>query len=149
MTRPLPQAFAYILPLAQELLERLYSAEKDVILKFLPKESMGTRFQQGTIIVFYQTRSQRKLIGESVVQEATMLNPRAVHSRFGDSVLLSEQELALYVNRYPLREDKRILAIRVGGMKRYSPPVIWPNPMTMVGCFLNPEKYRSLIAQHQ
>lgn len=135
----------YILPLSSKLILRIIDEGKRGIVKYMPRETMGSRFVKGTKIIFYETGGRGRLLGEATIKAAKMVFPKEVLSFLGSTSMLSKDELWNYVNRYPNRMKKRLLSMIVSDPLAYESPPQWTSHMSMVGRILSFSEYEELI----
>lgn len=113
----------------------------------MPKERMGTKVNRNTKIIFYESGGKKVLRGEAAVISSDSAYPRHVLEVLGDTMFLSEDEFWDYVNKYPGREEKRLLYILIDDPVHYDPPIPWKSNMTMMGVFLSSDDYRKTIQE--
>ena len=145
MNEPLSKIFAYVFPLSKELIDRILYDNKRTLTKFLHRQRMGSRFHSGMKILFYETGGPKQILAEANVLDATMMLYDNVHKIYGESVILTKQELLKYVDRYPGRINKPLLILTIDTPNSFLLPIKWEKPMTMIGRILSSDEYKRLV----
>ncbi len=143
--RLLAQAYAYVMPLPDTVIQRVLHEGRTVILKYLGWPSMAGRFRRDTIIILYQTHSERLLVGEVRVKTAELMRLSGAKELYGNSIAIDEEELADYVRLRSDRSGKDVLAIVIKDPSRYESIIKWKTNLTPVGAFLSSEDYHQAI----
>jgi len=133
-----------IYPVPAHLFERLFDGEIKVFVKYLAHTA--TKLNPKHKIIFYASKSSRKLIGEGTIQRVEFLRPNEVLTRYKNDLFLTEAEFHAYVNRSPSRSNsKQMLTLVLKNLRKYQRPVEYASPMTMAGQYITSEDYAIII----
>lgn len=115
-----------------------------MFLKYTPRE--GTRIKKGMRLVFYKSRSGRKVLGEAEVKTVGLMTAADALDKYGHRLMLREEELWDYSNKRGNRRDKRMLLLELEKVKVYRKPKVLDSDLTMGGQYLEKRAYDKLLA---
>lgn len=133
--------YAVIYPVLPNQVERVFDG-KDVFCKYTGQRNVGVG--EGTKILFYASRSGRKVFGEGTVSKTEFLTPDETISQYGTRLFITSKELDDY--RGARSKDKKLLVITLDKIRRYKEPIILEKYVTMAGQRLAKEQYASLMS---
>lgn len=133
-----------VYPLPVELIDRLFDGRPKVFVKYVAHNT--TKLVSKHKVVFYGSHGSRKLRGEGTIEKVEFLTPNSVLSRHKEDLFLNQEELLVYVRRFPSRTpSKEMLILVMKKLKKYPIPVDYNKPITMAGQYLTAADYDSLI----
>lgn len=141
MTSQEERTFGVIYPIAKKFVPRILDDGRLVFAKYQPHRIQRTRLGEGSIVVFYQTKGSKKLVGEAIIKSVDFMVPAQALRRFGSQLFLNRPELERYSKKFPGREDKPMMIFQLGSPKRYDEPITWSLSMTMAGRYITKEQY--------
>jgi hypothetical protein len=130
--------FAIIFPVSWEHAERIFSG-KDIFCKYTGRTGyLGA----DTIVLFYASKSGRKLLGEGVVKSVEFLTLKEMVRKYKDRLFATEKELEKYRGARSL--ETRLLVVQLKQVEKYKEPIVTPKIVTMAGQTLTENQYRHL-----
>ena len=126
----------YAIPL--ELSNRLFDGKNKVFVKVTGHGS--TKLVPKHKIVFYASHSEKKLIGEGIIENVEFLNPEEVLSKYKQELFIDEQQF-----RENVGKRQRILTLQLKGLRKYQQPIQSKEVITMAGKYLTAEQYDSIF----
>jgi hypothetical protein len=137
--------FGAVFPLPKKLISRILDEKRLVYAKFAPHRGHSTKLGRNSIVVFYESKGGRSVVGEAVVRKVEFRRPDQVLDKVGESFFLNSDELMTYVDKYPGRREKEMMVLHLERPKRYDRPIAWSHAMTMAGQYLTKEQYESVF----
>ena len=128
----------YAVPL--DKIYKLFDGKSKVFVKVTGHRS--TKLLPKHKIVFYESRGNKKIVGEGIVVTVEFLTPEEVLEKYQDELFISEEEFADYIGK-----RHRVLTLRLKGLKRYSQPIQSKTAITMGGKYLTAKQYDLLFQE--
>jgi hypothetical protein len=132
-----------IFPLLSSHIQRFFDEDKKVFVKFFAQENLPLRLRKGSKLFFYESRSNRQIVGEATIVEVGAATAEDAIARFGDDLFLAKEELERYVG---VRKKKRMLILVVDRPKRYRNALRLEKPITMTGQYMTKNMHESLAS---
>jgi hypothetical protein len=132
---------AVIYPLKSSLIQRFFDKQKDIYVKYLPHPT--TRLEPGDKLLFYRTKSDKKVIGEATIITINFLNVKNAIEKYNDRIFLSKDELT----QYSRKRTTKMLVLELNKIKKYNNPVSASKKISMTGLHLKNSEYKELISK--
>jgi hypothetical protein len=132
---------AVIYPLESQLIERFLDGQKDVFVKYLPRNS--TRLEPGDKLLFYRTKSDKKIIGEGRILSIDFLDVREAIEKYAERLFLNIEELT----QYSRKRTKKMLILELNRFKKYNNSVSIYKKISMAGLYLKTSEYNELMSK--
>jgi len=135
---------AAIYPIPINLVERFFSENKDVFVKYLRTSTV--RLSPKNKIIFYASHGSQELVGEGLIETIEFLTSDEVLEKYITRVFLKKRELEDYIHSQPLRtSSKKMLTVAFSRIKKYDCPIKIVKPVNMGGQYLTKDDYLKLI----
>jgi hypothetical protein len=128
-----------VLPILPEHVSRVFNENRNVLVKYvskIPRKPGKMRLQVGMKVVFYVSRSGRRLAGEGEISFVEFVSMQDAVAKYGGRLLLSESELNSYARQQPRRTEKPILALGLKKLRAYASGITYHKNISMVGEYL-------------
>ena len=132
--------YGCIYPLSESYIDRFFNEGKKIFLKYLPHEN--TNLKKNHKLLFYRSRSDKKIVGEGVINKIEFLSPYEILDRYKNDIFLTKDELQIYVGN---RGDKKMLTIHLKNIIKYEEPVISKYSITMAGKYVSKNEYDDMF----
>jgi len=132
--------YGVIYPLSEVFINRLLHEDKTVFVKYLTYEK--TKLTEKNKILFYRTKSDKKIIGEGIISSIEFLLPNELYDIYKDKIMLTKKELDEYVGS---RKSKKMLVLNLKNIKSYDKPIPSVYKITMAGKYISAKEYLRII----
>jgi hypothetical protein len=122
-----------VFPILPEHLERFFSDQKTVFVKFVGRQATRQRLQPGSKLFFYESRGSKEVVGEARIAEIATGTIEEIIPRFGDEIFLTRDELEEYVGD---RKTRSMLVLVLEALKKYTVPMRLGRSPTMAGMYM-------------
>jgi len=136
----LSEVYGAIFPLPKHLVERFFDSGKNIFVKYLTHAS--TKLCKGNIIIFYESRGLKHLVGEGRIMKIEFLTMDDVLRKYPRNLFLDKEELYEYAGD---RKSKMMLTITLVKIKKYKKPTSYKDRISMVGKYITKEEYTSIL----
>ena len=130
---------AVVYPLKSHLIRRFLADKKDVFVKYVTHQT--PRLRIGDKLLFYRTKSDKKIVGEGTITNIDFLNAEEVLAKYKDRVFLNKEELAQYSGY----RTKKMLTFELDNFREYNNPISASKMITMSGLYLRLSEYAELM----
>ena len=135
-----------IFPVLPEHIHRFFERRKRVFVKFLAREIIPPKLQVGSKLFFYQSRSNKEVVGEARIVEIGNGTVEEVHARFDCDLFLTPTELEEYAGN---RKAKRMLFFVLEDAKKYAVPLRLNKSVTMAGQYMTKKMLKNLRSNYR
>jgi len=135
-----------IFPVLPEHLHRFFERQKRVFVKFVGREVVPRSLQSGSRLFFYESRSNKEIVGEAKIVEITSGTIEEALAKYGEDLFLTRIELEDYAGD---RKTKRMLALVLEDVKKYTVPLRPNKSVTMAGQYMTKSMYDDLRAKQR
>mgnify|MGYP001077015786 CR=1 FL=1 len=135
-----------IFPVLPEHLHRFFERKKRVFVKFVAREDAHRSLQSGSKLFFYESRSNKEIVGEARIVDITSGMVEEVLAIYGEDLFLTRIELEEYAGD---RKAKRMLVLVLGDVKKYAIPLRLDKSVTMAGQYMTKSMYDDLRAKQR
>ena len=141
------KVFAVIYPIPTQLVDRVFTEQRTVFVKYLPHET-SVRIVPRNRILFYASHGRKELVGEATIKAIEFLTSQEALEKYGGKVFLNKDELTNYTLQQPSRPaSKKLLVLVLSKPKRYARGINYRKPITMAGEYLTEERYNTLFQE--
>lgn len=120
-----------IYPLIPQHICRFFEDRKKVFVKFVG--GFPRKLQSGSTLFFYESRSNKEVVGEARIVEIGSGTVEEVLARFGMDLFLTRNELEEYAGN---RKSKRMLVLSLRDIRKYAVPLRLEKSVTMAGQYM-------------
>jgi hypothetical protein len=124
-------------PVIPDHVRRIFIKKKILFPKISVHNVLPLYCQVGQKLFFYQSHTNKEIVGEGIIKEIALLTYDQFLSRINESFLNSE-EFRNYVNN---RLDKKIMAFKISNLLFYNKPIKPPYYVTMGGRYITKKEY--------
>lgn len=135
-----------IFPVLPEHLGRFFERQKRVFVKFVGREVVPRSLQSGSKLFFYESRSNKEIVGEARIVEITIGTVEEMLAKHGEDLFLTRIELEEYAAD---RKAKRMLVLVLEDAKKYAVPLRLDKSITMAGQYMTKSMYNDLRAKQR
>jgi len=133
-----------IFPVLPEHLRRFFEGKKRVFVKFVGNVPLW--LQSGSKLFFYESRSDKEVVGEARIVEIGAGTVEEVLAEYGEDLFPTRIELEEYAGD---RKAKRMLVLVLGDVKKYAIPLRLDKSVTMAGQYMTKSMYDDLRAKQR
>lgn len=143
------QIVGIIVPIPKELIERLLTEKRNVLVKYTSRNGFK-KISKNDRVLFYASRSCKEIIGEGRIDGIYCLTPNEALNKFGDKLFIDENELETYVLRQPNRTPlKKMLVLALCKLTRYPEPKRFNKPISMAGQYITKAEYEQFLVSNK
>ena len=132
-----------IFPILPEHVARFFDCRKRVFVKYVGREALPTKLKLGSKLFFYQSRSNKCIVGEARIVDMTIDTAEEVTRKYPDDLFLTAEELEDYVGN---RKNKRMLVLVLKDIRKYATPIRLDKGPAMSGRYMTKAALESLRA---
>jgi len=132
-----------IFPILPHHLQRFLKERKKVFVKYLCQDVPPEKLLVGSKLFFYQSRSNKEIVGEARIGQISDGTVEEVLAKFGNDLFLTRNELELYAGN---RIRKRMLVLVLEEVKHYTAPLKLGRSVTMAGQYMTRNMLSNLKA---
>lgn len=125
------EVLGIVYPMLGHHIQRFFEEQKKVFVKFVGREPQ--RLRSGCKLFFYESRSNKEVVGEGRIVQIYNETIDEVHAKFGDDLFLTWTELEEYAGN---RKTKRVLVLVLKDIRRYRIPLRLDKSVTMAGRYM-------------
>jgi len=133
--------YAVIYPVPITFAGGLFDRSRLVFLKYTTHEAISDDLKDCKKLLFYESRAEKKIIGEGKIEKIELLNLKKILEKYEDDLFLTKKELCLYADG----REKRPLVFTLKNPQRFNNKIKLKNPITMSGKQLTKKEYEKLF----
>ncbi|MGH2639296.1 MAG: DUF365 domain-containing protein [Rhabdochlamydiaceae bacterium] len=107
--------------------------------------SGNVSIDKGNKMLFYASKSGRKILGEATITIREYLRPEETILKYQDSLFLTIDELTAYTSSRGRSPRSKLLVFVLSKIRKFEPVLIFPKVVTMAGQILTKEQYDELL----
>lgn len=133
--------YAVIYPVPKTFAGGLFGRSRVVFLKYTTHETITDDLQDCKKLLFYESKAEKKLIGEGKIEKIELLNLEQILEKYEDDLFLTKKELYSYSDG----REKRPVVFTLKNPRRFNNKIKLKKPITMSGKQLTKKEYEELI----
>jgi hypothetical protein len=143
-TRDNEPIIGVIFPVPERIISFMFENNRDIFVKYTSNVNQKTsepKLKKGMSIHFYQSCSNKIIVGEATIEHAEYLNMDQIFRKYANRLFTTEDELRDYSKG---REEKRALVLELTNFIKYKKAIQLSTNITMSGLYIT-EKRKTML----
>jgi len=130
-----------VYPVPKKFTNSLFGFGKRVYLKYTTHEVISKNLQECKKLIFYESRGNKKLIGEGNIEKIELLSLDEVLKKYKGNIFLNEEQL----NSYSNGRTKKPVVFTLKKLIKYEDGIRIDIPITMGGKYITKSEYHNIL----